>query len=49
MADLDGNGDLKFSVDFRSVYSSVIAQLFDADPTDVLDGRFEELPLFTTV
>lgn len=49
VADLDGNGDLKFSVDFRSVYSSVIAQLFDADPTDVLDGRFEELPLFTTV
>lgn len=46
---LDANGDLEFSVDFRSVYASVISQLFDTDPSDVLDGRFEELPLFAAV
>jgi uncharacterized protein (DUF1501 family) len=46
VGDLDANGDLKYSVDFRSAYASVIAQLFDTDPTDVLDGSFPELALF---
>ncbi len=49
VGDLDGNGDLKYSVDFRSVYASVIAQLFDTDPADVLGGPYEELPLFEAV
>ena len=49
VGDLDANGDLKYSVDFRSVYASVIAQLFDTDPTDALGGSFEELPLFAVV
>ena len=47
VADLDDNGDLKFSVDFRSVYASVASELFDTDPTDLLDGKYPELPLFS--
>lgn len=46
VADLDDNGDLKFSVDFRSVYASVASELFDTDPADVLDGKYAELSLF---
>ena len=42
----DGNGDLQFTTDFRSVYASLLAQWFRADPAYVLDGRFPELPLF---
>ena len=43
---LDDNGDLKFTTDFRSVYASIIAQRFGADPRDVLGQSFAPLPLF---
>ncbi len=45
VAALDGNGDLKFTTDFRSIYASVIERWFEADPADVLDGRYPTLPL----
>jgi uncharacterized protein (DUF1501 family) len=42
--DLDENGDLKFSADFRSVYAGVLRDHMGiADTTPVLAGRFEPL------
>ncbi len=46
LADLD-QGDLKHTVDFRSVYASVLRQWFDADPTVVLGRPFPDLPLLS--
>ena len=43
---VDGNGDLKFTTDFRSVYASVIAQRFNIDPKDVLGAHYPTLPLY---
>ncbi|RLT34639.1 MAG: DUF1501 domain-containing protein [Chloroflexi bacterium] len=46
LRNLDGNGDLKHSTDFRSVYATVLEQWFATDPKDVLGGSFPALPLF---
>ncbi|WP_372896772.1 DUF1501 domain-containing protein [Stieleria sp.] len=39
-------GDLKHSVDFRSVYASVLKDWLGTDPDQVLRGHYETLPLF---
>ena len=44
LTDLD-NGDLKFQIDFRSVYATVLKQWFHADPKKVLEAEFPTLPL----
>lgn len=44
LADLD-QGDLKFEVDFRSVYAGVLEQWLKADSNVVLEGRFKALDL----
>lgn len=44
LGDLDG-GDLKFSTDFRQVYTTVLEDWLHADPAKVLDQRFDKLPL----
>jgi uncharacterized protein (DUF1501 family) len=44
LADLDG-GDLKYSTDFRQVYTTMLEDWLHADPTKVLDQRFDKLPL----
>ncbi|MFZ1688881.1 MAG: DUF1501 domain-containing protein [Flavobacteriales bacterium] len=36
--DLDTNGDLKFSVDFRSVYASVLRDWLGTDPANIIPG-----------
>jgi uncharacterized protein (DUF1501 family) len=43
---LDGNGDLVFGVDFRSVYNTVLGKWLGMDGQEVLGGKFETLPLF---
>jgi uncharacterized protein (DUF1501 family) len=43
LADLDENGNLKFTADFRSVYVGVLRDHMVIDPTPVLAGRFEPL------
>jgi uncharacterized protein (DUF1501 family) len=43
LSDLD-DGNLKFTTDFRSVYSTVLANWMDADPTPAVLGRFPTLP-----
>jgi uncharacterized protein (DUF1501 family) len=42
--DLD-RGDLKYEIDFRSVYASVLSDWFAVDPKPVLAQRFDTLPL----
>lgn len=42
--DLD-DGDLKYGIDFRSVYASVLSDWFAVDPAPVLTQRFDTIPL----
>jgi uncharacterized protein (DUF1501 family) len=46
LTSLDDRGDLKVTVDFRSVYSSVLASWLSADAAAVLGGSYPSLPLF---
>ncbi|CAN5833474.1 DUF1501 domain-containing protein [soil metagenome] len=39
LTDLD-SGDLKYTVDFRSIYSAIVADWMKGDPKRVLDGTF---------
>jgi uncharacterized protein (DUF1501 family) len=50
LTELDG-GDLKFGVDFRQVYATVIDKWLGGDSARVIEGSFEKLALFgrTTV
>jgi uncharacterized protein (DUF1501 family) len=45
MAVAPEDGDLKFQIDFRSVYATVLKQWFHADPKKVLETEFPTLPL----
>lgn len=45
LTDLD-NGDLKFTVDFRQVYSTVLQDWLGADPSQILNSQFQKLNLF---
>lgn len=40
---LDADGNLKYTVDFRSVYATVLARVLGADPEKVLGGKFPSL------
>ncbi len=42
---LDGNGNLPFAVDFRSLYSTIISDWWGQDATKILNGRFATLPI----
>jgi len=44
MSDLD-NGDLKYTVDFRSVYAGILSRWMKADSTKILEGAFESAPV----
>jgi uncharacterized protein (DUF1501 family) len=44
LTDLD-DGDLKYSVDFRSVYSSVLQDWFEVSPEKILKKKFDPLPI----
>ena len=43
---LDENGDLRFTTDFRSVYATMIEQWLGADADGVLGARYPQLPIF---
>ncbi len=45
LARLDGNGNLPFAVDFRSVYATVIDKWWSGDSSKILGGKFEALDL----
>jgi uncharacterized protein (DUF1501 family) len=38
------NGDLKYGIDFRSVYATILDRWLSADSKDVLRGSFEYVP-----
>ena len=39
-------GDLKFNVDFRTIYAAILEQWFKADSRAVLQQQFNQLPVF---
>ena len=43
---LDGSGDLRFSIDFRSVYAGLLEDWLGAEAEPVLRGRFRKADLF---
>ena len=42
-ADQEEGGNLKFTLDFRSVYSSILEDLFSLDPVPIVGGNFERV------
>ena len=46
LVDLDSEGDLKMTVDFRRVYASVLEDWLEIPSTPVLGSAYECLPLF---
>ena len=45
LSSLDENGNLRYSVDFRSVYATILDQWIETDHAPILGGTFETLPL----
>src|SRR6266571_1164063 len=43
LTDLDSTGNLKYSVDFRSVYQEILGGHLGADPKEILGGAFDRL------
>ncbi|HSR22327.1 MAG TPA: DUF1501 domain-containing protein [Candidatus Eisenbacteria bacterium] len=43
LTDLDATGNLKYRVDFRSVYQEILGGHLGADPREILGGAFEKL------
>ncbi len=43
LSDLDSNGDLKFQVDFRQIYATVLEKWLEANPKKVLGKSFDSL------
>ncbi|MCB0996223.1 MAG: DUF1501 domain-containing protein, partial [Acidimicrobiales bacterium] len=46
---LDNRGDLKHTVDFRSLYASVLEGWLGADPVEVIGAQYETFTLFRDV
>jgi uncharacterized protein (DUF1501 family) len=46
LSNLDSNGDLIHTVDFRQVYASVLQDWLGTDPSRVLNSAFEKLNIF---
>jgi len=42
LSDLD-DGDLKYSTDFRSVYSTILSKWLKVNPLQILDGKYDQL------
>jgi uncharacterized protein (DUF1501 family) len=45
LVELDATGNLKYTVDFRSVYQEILGGHLGADPKGILGGGFEKLGL----
>jgi uncharacterized protein (DUF1501 family) len=41
-----GDGDLRFSYDYRGLYSSILEQWLGLDPVPIVDGTFEQIGFF---
>ena len=42
------NGDLVHTIDFRSLYATVLKDWMGADPSQILAGRWNTVPLIKT-
>lgn len=40
LTDLDPDGNLKYTIDFRSVYASILARWIDTDPVPIVYGEY---------
>jgi uncharacterized protein (DUF1501 family) len=45
LTSLDANGNLKYNIDFRSVYATVLERVIGVDAAPVLGGQFATLPV----
>ena len=45
LTDLD-DGDLKYKIDFRSVYATILDKWLHADSKSILLDKYDQLPLF---
>ncbi len=45
LQDLDSRGDMRYQIDFRSIYASILNQWLQADDQSVLQGDFKKLLL----
>ena len=43
LSDLDDNGDLKFEIDFRTIYATVLDKWLEVDDEKVLNKSFKQL------
>ena len=43
LSDLDDNGDLKYEIDFRTIYATILSQWLGADDTTILNNSFDKL------
>ncbi len=43
LSDLDDNGDMKYSVDFRSIYATILHNWLEVNDTQVLNKTFDRL------
>ncbi|GAL78400.1 hypothetical protein JCM19274_864 [Algibacter lectus] len=43
LSDLDTNGDLKFEIDFRTIYATVLNKWLDVNDEKVLNRSFNQL------
>jgi len=41
LTDLDQNGDLKYALDFRSAYATVLARWLGHDPSGIIAGTYD--------
>jgi uncharacterized protein (DUF1501 family) len=48
LEDLDNNGDLQFSTDFRQVFAAILQHHLGVDPTPVLAGAYDPLDVIKT-
>jgi uncharacterized protein (DUF1501 family) len=44
LADLDASGNLKYAVDFRSIYQEILQSHLKVDPREVLANTYERVP-----
>ncbi len=43
LSDLDGNGDLKYEIDFRAIYATILKKWLDVDDKKILNTSFNYL------
>ncbi len=45
LVNLDANGDIKYQIDFRDIYASLLKEWLATEPSTILKGRFQTLGL----